>query len=1775
MHAPRVRASVRAGAAPLRGQRASWRLRQRRQVSARGETEPAAEDAFFSPGLRDLSAVRACRVARPRRDCADEAEARRGKPTDTRRDGVAPKSWRGRRDGEREERVSQTLKRSTEDSEAAVGREEASASAGDRASCRGCEPPAHSVMRDAKNAFFFMPAGGPWARHDSALLAQHVVRSLSRSFSVLSLSLSPCCAVARPSASCSEAASSFALRSARASSLWAPLSALSALSVSPAPRALPRCTRGWRPSAAWRVSPEAPQVLNSASTDESPRLFVSARPSSSDLGAAPTMSRFHSHIVLDARKLPSLPVASSGLVSSLSPLAGAARRTLHAMARRAAEDGEPRLAPGGMESHCDADLAFRVASLSAFYSESPRGLRAAAEARDGEDAMCVAFREEEEGAEALQPEGGLLEPQPDAVHAPDNAGSAFGASAASCSPAAVAAPSRAARASLSVHQPFAYLSGLSGQALLVRLESVPWIAELLHELRALEAKRDAHPSAENVGNLRVWWRTHAIRLFISGVKKGCSADPALQLRMLQLALASTPLAAAIPPLHDLPPAFYVPRREEARAGAESSGAAAEDECRLRPIRAAARHAEGDEEEETQLEGRFAGMPADGDADGRLRVRGSRAEAALGGVEANERGGEGDARLVVTKADVEAFGPGFVLFTQFASLPLEQRLWCLDQFAFFFVHNCLCATVKQADEASAGGRGGGRGEKTVRADQQLARGGKATPGNEALQRELTCKFPVSASGNLIVSDTRLWNFLGVAAQALARDGHFDLASHLTFALLSLVYDIRAFPAPAPGVALRFFSDLGEPPGAQRLPRAAEAERGEGQASLDLEEERRLRAREQAANISKRNNRWKLPKNIWLQILAKRHDAAPQPAAAGALAASAAGDLQEGSEAQEVAGREIPAVALEPQEIAAVDMADELFLCLKREAAEAAPLLARALLLGQEEKTGVAQVNAKGGGEKKTRQEPPHSGFASQFMSANERSEKHLAFQRIRNTAVIKNSALVHHSRTLQGREEAEGDICAEARRASEEFLDEAKPLARNAWRVVKKENALGEQRQTIAEDWFVEKAKGVANMREKAQYEARVEELQRGLRSGGSLLQGLSEGPAAAMTLSGEWRADLDVPQGDVIPADDAASPAFGFSSLLWYLRLESIFYRTQDINLSSIVYRLLTHLIDAEVPQFLYPTSSASSAAQPSAASSVRAADARAAPLSSLFSSAPAPCFSLSRRGAAALAHAVGALKATRRYEHDLLRALCDALRPNLPLLTPALACETVYNLGCLGYSDPAFAHALARHMASSGVLRQTTVDSMMQLLIGFSRLEFRDDTLTEACIKGLLHEGDKKKKAPPSGQGAAPWSPVAPSASSFEEMLYQERQTGETDAASSGSSASAATPSASERHDQIMRTSVDLLARTHRPQSLFYLLHSISRNFVRSLPLLASLVPALQRFATAVPSNVAVLAFHDLIKMGIWPGPFRRAILTTLSRDIERHALVPLAASTILTWSLWGHFDVPFYLRMAHLYHRKIAAPCGGLAQGDSEETDGASKRDADVESAQARGQKKVGKWGKTSVTNIKVSTQFWSSAYGLHLLALTPRDFVQHVNAVDRQIHQDLLDRYRRQSVQQNAFAASTSTAPASSKTAASGSSSSLRPGGCVPFSSTAFPMRVFARCRHSAEAAVRFSPWQTGSLEGLRAASILRIPEENWIPKSSSFHAEVVAACPSSIRDSVINEQPAGPYEIDVMLPADAFSAWKQTQKSVAAEREAEEDRRGTKRKKKKGKKATQKS
>ncbi|EPT29995.1 hypothetical protein TGME49_205190 [Toxoplasma gondii ME49] len=1268
---------------------------------------------------------------------------------------------------------------------------------------------------------------------------------------------------------------------------------------------------------------------------------------------------------------------------------------------------------------------------------------------------------------------------------------------------------------------------LSGAALLKHLEGIPWIGGLLQEVHELEANRDRFPSAENEEKLRVWWRSHAIRLFISGLKAGCAGDPALQLRTLRLALSFTPLAAAVPYPLDLPPAFL----------AKSPSSDAERKpCRARDRQGAA--------EPTEL-ARFS-------FDSQTPTE-----------EAPPQEPETGA-FVVTQADVDAFGPAFVVFTQLPSLPVEQRLWCLDQFAFFFVHNCLCATVRQADEATA--RTGEKRERHGRGEGERRKKLK----KEDIFNQVTSTFRVSSSGHLIVSDARLWDFFGYAVRHLGQAGYFDVAAHLTFSLLSLVYDIRAFPAPRPatpappratnihGNARATGDSLDQQVDSKRV-HPSVFEGGRGPVGSDAEASERAR---QAENIEKRNNRWKLPKNVWLQILAARHDS---PLAASPSASS--GGVK-GTEAGNCRAQEILSAAFEPQEIAAADMVDELFLLLKREVAEAAPLLARALLL---EPGGSDRAPEGTGDAAQKTQRTLATQFASQFMSETERNAKHRAFARIRDTAVVKRATGMHWGNVA---EEVQGEMDSLAAVADRSSNALAAGTRRTPWQVITKKNALEEQRRSVGGGWYYEKPDAGPGVRSQ---------------DGGST-EGEKEETAEAITpsLQGEQDtsvtsvacAELQLERAELERSEFSEppfSPPFGFSSLLWYLRLESIFYRTQDIDLSSIVYRVLTHLVDHEVPQFLFPPP----ASRPSAA--VAPATPRVAPLSSLFAAAPAHSFSLSRRGATTLAHAVGALKATRRYEHDLLRALCDALRPNLGLLSTPLACETMYNLGCLGYSDPAFAHALARHLASSGVLRHATVDSMMQLLIGFSRLEFRDDTLTEACIKGLLFtEGDRKKKAMPDGGqangtgGVATLPPSATPAASLEETLYQERQAGANAPGGCNFESRHTAVSSTERNNKIMQTSVDLLARTHRPQSLFYLLHSISRNFVRSLPLLASLLPALQRFATAVPSNVAVLAFHDLVKMGIWPGPFRKAILSTLVRDLERHSLIPLAASTILTWSLWGHFDVPLFLLMAYHFHKKVEA--GDAFRGDAgEEPDDAKERGRDAR------EKKSGKWGSArSVTSIKVSTQFWSSAYGLNLLALTPRDFVQHVNAVDRQIHLDLLDKHRRQSAQQNAFLpdplpSAGRFCPSDSSTAALASDPRLTATPSFsPFSATSNPMRLFPRCRHSTDALVRFSPWQTGSLEGLKAARLLDIPEENWIPKSSSFHAEVVASCPPFLRDRVINEQPAGPYEIDVALPADAVDAWKKTQRiNELDDAEKDEEWREPRRKNKKGRKTSQKT
>ncbi|KEP61973.1 UNVERIFIED_CONTAM: hypothetical protein HHA_205190 [Hammondia hammondi] len=1301
----------------------------------------------------------------------------------------------------------------------------------------------------------------------------------------------------------------------------------------------------------------------------------------------------------------------------------------------------------------------------------------------------------------------------------------------SCSPSSSSCSSLSA--SFAVHSPSCASSPLSGShkssgaALLKHLEGIPWIGGLLQEVRELEAKRDRCPSAENEEKLRVWWRSHAIRLFISGLKAGCAGDPALQLRTLRLALSFTPLAAAVPHPLDLPPAFLPPK--------SSSSEAERKPCRAPERQGAAEPAE------------LAGSSAD-----------SRRPTEEAPPQERQTGD-----FVVTHGDVDAFGPAFVVFTQLPSLPLEQRLWCLDQFAFFFVHNCLCATVRQADEATA--RTGEKRERRGRGEGERRKKLK----KEDIFNQVTSTFRVSSSGHLIVSDARLWEFFGHAVRHLGHAGYFDVAAHLTFSLLSLVYDIRAFPAPRPATpapalaanvhtnALATGDSLDQQVDSKRV-HPSVFEGGRGRARSDAEASERAK---QAENIEKRNNRWKVPKNVWLQILAARHD----PPFAASPSASSAG--LEGTEAGDVREREMLSVAFEPQEIAAADMVDELFLLLKREVAEAAPLLARALLL---EPVGLDVASEGTGDAARKTQRTSATQFASQFMSETERNAKHRAFARIRDTAVVKRARGLHWGDVAKEEQCEPGSLAAVPDWSSNAL---AAGSRRTPWQVITKKNALEEQRRSVGGGWYYEKPDAGPGVRsqESGSTEAEKEETAEADTPSLHGEQDVSATSVACVELQPE-RAELE--RGEF--SETAFSPPFGFSSLLWYLRLESIFYRTQDIDLSSIVYRLLTHLVDHEVPQFLFPPLTS----RPSAA--VAPATPRVAPLSSLFAAAPAHSFSLSRRGATTLAHAVGALKATRRYEHDLLRALCDALRPNLGLLSTPLACETMYNLGCLGYSDPAFAHALARQLASSGVLCHATVDSMMQLLIGFSRLEFRDDTLTEACIKGLLFiEGDRKKKAMPDGGqangagGVATLPPSATPAASLEETLYQERQTGGNAPGECDFASPCTAVSSTERKNKIMQTSVDLLARTHRPQSLFYLLHSISRNFVRSLPLLASLLPALQRFATAVPSNVAVLAFHDLVKMSIWPGPFRKAILSTLVRDLERHALIPLAASTILTWSLWGHFDVPLFLLMAFHFHKKVEA--GGAFPGDAgEEPDDVRERGRDVR------EKKSGKWGSArSVTSIKVSTQFWSSAYGLNLLALTPRDFVQHVNAVDRQIHLELLDKHRRQSAQQNAFLPdplpSAGPCPSASSTTALASDFRLTATlSFSPFSATSNPMRLFPRCRHSADALVRFSPWQTGSLEGIKAARLLEIPEENWIPKSSSFHAEVVASCPPFLRDRVINEQPAGPYEIDVALPADAVDAWKKTQRSDELDdAEEDEERREPRRKNKKGRKTSQKT
>lgn len=1530
---------------------------------------------------------------------------------------------------------------------------------------------------------------------------------------------------------------------------------------------------------------------------------------------------------------------------------------------------------------------------------------------------------------------------------------------------------------------------------------------------------------------------------------------------------------------------------------------------------------------------------------------------------------------ITEEDVQAFGTGFVLFSQDPRFPVEHRLWCVDQFVFFLGHSCRSASLQQVEDKYHEKEEGGEGKPNRR-----TRGGKGSSSSldgrhhEAQEREagpchssssplsssrtdqreggdeIRAGHRISSSGFLVVSDIRVWRVLAASVKWLAEHGYFEFAARITYTLLTFIYDIRAFPAPPhscsssssplsllpstgfsrcsssarqqetasegllegagnpsralsrPSIAdgggepsqLRHDTEEGEEESKQALSSdqqttclAGETGRGsrcDSISLLDGSESKMSKRKREEELIRKRNDRWKVPKHLWLQALGMRHKNSRHTGGASSLSASSsvssrtpfsscsslpsAVDRSSSSCSSDGTSGAIVTSdhptdshslsrllsrhsqmsmipSLEPHEVAAVDLVDNLFLTLKNEATKATALLARAILFfpssctttassslltqaemedrrgapeGSLERRGgkrgregkESQVEEEGEGEKKVRAEMT-ARLASKFAPSDDRgrgvgtsthygedqglrrssgnlTKKLVVVKKIgsRSALSFPTDDIVHHEtqdiHTDGGL--MEGSVAHHVQHACREI-----DVCAKDWEVLELSDEESEGR-----DGFLSSLQN------------------------SSLMAGYHHLPHQLR----EQQATTG--RGNLIRREGAYSPAFGFTCLAWYLRLESIFYRVQDMSLTSLACRLLTHFIRHGEPQRLFPCSPPSSSSSPidlptswSASSSTSTApplsqsppsvsvSSSSSPPASMASSSssrssgestsppssscrspllsvrtplsllsplsragasPSSSFNsasfsssssllISPVGATALANIVGSLKAVRLYEHDLLSQICTVLKSHLSLLPAHIICELMYNVGCLGFTDPSFADAVSSYLVHSNVLRDVKTDWIMQVLIGFTRLDLRDENLIAACIEGLL----SSPSIDPSRNDAAasslkrfsrpPPSPTSLSSSaspSFgkgdEDVLQRDIQATSfsTDSAEvAGSSAgleeqrgsdgspSQALPSQhcsdknggqsegntgnkqygedAPRRKMVKRGSshqnsyispgssslqgaANILARTQRPASLFYLLHGISFNNVRSLRLLSSLLPALHKYASTVPVNVVVLGFHDIIRMSIWPGPLRGAIVPNLMRNLHRLSLATLASSSMLCWSFWGHFDVPLLLCLVKQFRLKLSeesslslssssssvgegrsAPVaeGGedkssylqhpsevqdegmkemiaCSSTSSRETSGEAisqrKTPTEKRSLSVERLKNSGGGTAKTITLIKASTQLWSSLYGIEVLSLTPRDFISTVavSKDSRTYLQEKKDVLARGEAHENtceeaswgregdrvtsdspSLSRGGSVTPASSSSladsqttgerSASPSSCECRQGASSLSASSSFSAPPPSFCRDdtkhslsfsqsadliksvsstsgtstgatamntntrsllssthpttrlyvsaflssrsstvlstsaSPPPGILFSPWRTGSLQGLKLARLLEIPESQWTPKSSSFHEEVLAALSTCVRGKLINEQAVGPYGIDIVVPPKAMAGWRE--------------------------------
>ncbi|PHJ22778.1 hypothetical protein CSUI_003374 [Cystoisospora suis] len=1699
--------------------------------------------------------------------------------------------------------------------------------------------------------------------------------------------------------------------------------------------------------------------------------------------------------------------------------------------------------------------------------------------------------------------------------------------------------------------------------------------------------------------MRFWWYQNAPRLFISTVRQHATSEPSVQLRMLELLLVRTPLLSVV-------------RSEQAgrtgwgREGEGGEESACRDEQEVREDTSSVEQDSCDRTEAKTIEKGAIQQKTEPRVEERReesfdtnRDRSSAvsslpldllpscffsasppslaSDASCSGKAPNSRKRDCE-NVEIREEDVEAFGPGFVLFSQDPRFPVEHRLWCVDQFVFFLGHSCRSASLQQVEDKyhekekeeerklnrrTKGGKGSSSSslEGSHHCDTLERETGPCHSSSSSLSSsrsrtdpqeggdEIRAGHRISPSGFLMVSDIRVWRVLAASVKWLAGHGYFEFAARITYTLLTFIYDIRAFPAPYPSSSFmsvppatrfshclsserqqetasegldngeNFSRSLSRPSIAngrgetsQLRPGKEEEEgykqefsqtaylagerdsgsRGDAVSLLEGKESKMSRRKREEDLIRKRNDRWKVPKHLWLQTLGMRHHsrhvwgASPLSASSAVSSktplssSSSVGPSSSSSSSHEASGAFISSEhpkdshslshslsrhsqmlvpSLEPHETDAVDLVDDLFLTLKNEATQATALLARAILFLPSSSTSPSSLSSSSpsitSSSSLTRVETGSRGGVMEVTlqrkrgkrgkEANESQEEEEGEKNVRAQMTARLASKFAPSDD-RGRGVGAPPHSGEDRDIHRSSRDLMKRY------VVVKKIGLRSPLSSPTEDLVHHRSQDIhldsglidRSIIHHVQHpyhdtdvclnEWNALELCEEVREGTDFSSGLQNASLIGCHhLPHQLREQQTTGRGNLIRREGAYSPAFGFTCLAWYLRLESIFYRVQDMSLTSLACRLLTHFIKHGEPQRLFPYSpppssspskslptslSTSRLAQSSPSMSVSSSSsspASMAPSSSFHShssqestsiSSPSSCRSpllsvrsplallspssrpaaspsgnslnststdasfftssssssllISPVGATALANIVGSLKAVRLYEHDLLSQICKVLQSHLSLLPAHIICELMYNVGCLGFTDPSFADAVSSYLVHSNVLKDVKTDWIMQVLIGFTRLDLRDENLIAACIEGLLSSpsitptrndtsaSSLRRVSQPTSLSSS--SPSPSSDKGDEDVLHGDLKATSVSRYSAEVAGSSAGPEEHQRDDgsqaqalpsqycrvekggqregpigneqneedaprrktmmkkgsshykghvspvsSSLQGAASILARTQRPASLFYLLHGISFNNVRSLRLLSSLLPALHKYASTVPVNVVVLGFHDIIRMSIWPGPLRGAIVPNLMRNLHRLSLATLASSSMLCWSFWGHFDVPLLLCLVKQFRLRLLeesslslSPSSSSLLGEGRNDSGgeddedrsssiqhpSTVRDQDMKETmacsslsirepleEAISQRKTSTEKKSlsveklknsgggtakTITLVKASTQLWSSLYGIEVLSLTPRDFISSM-AIDKDSRtylQEGKDHLRREKAFKNTCQESswgrdgdnltihssslsrggsiTSASPAGlldtqavekrspsplsyecsqdhsllPLSLPSSFSSSARPSYCrddtkPPLSSSPSPdlatsvsatlrtstgaittattmkanMRSSVSSTHpttrlyvsaflssrssavpslpsSSPPGILFSPWRTGSLQGLKLAKLLEIPESQWTPKSSSFHEEVLAALSTCVRGKLINEQAVGPYGIDIVVPPKAMACWR---------------------------------